>query len=360
MADFLNLPTKEQFDMQNTLLASIASNTGTEGMTINNWRDLQRLVRMGLHTKMFQEGDQFVANYNNVPTVFDVIGINHDIPTDKNFINSLTIQAHDCILNAMFDSPEALYMVKDAELPAGVYHFTYNAIKYQFTLSQPVPIGGQLTFPWAYDTDILTTKISTFESQTSTVAIETVTIVIGLEGTELLNINDINRCRYGSNNYKESAIRQWLNNSAAAFVWAPQTDYDRPPTGAPHTGSGFLNLLDPELVAVIGEVDKQVARNTVTDGGGQDLFSDKVFLLSRVETGYGTEGVTTGEVVYPYYEGLSEAGKIKLLSNTLRGWWLRSPLVGLSSSTRGVGTSGALLRSSARDASGLSPACVII
>ena len=100
--------------MQNTLLASIASNTGTEGMTINNWRDLQRLVRMGLHTKMFQEGDQFVANYNNVPTVFDVIGINHDIPTDKNFINSLTIQAHDCILNASFDAQRStLYTAKE-------------------------------------------------------------------------------------------------------------------------------------------------------------------------------------------------------------------------------------------------------
>jgi hypothetical protein len=30
--DFLNLPTKEQFDVQNTLLASIASNTGTGGI----------------------------------------------------------------------------------------------------------------------------------------------------------------------------------------------------------------------------------------------------------------------------------------------------------------------------------------
>jgi len=57
-----------------------------------------------------------------------------------------------------------------------------------------------------------------------------------------------------------------------------------------------LHRLDPELVAVIGAVEKQVARNTVTDGGGQDTFSDKVFLLSRVEVGLGTEGVTDGEV----------------------------------------------------------------
>ena len=83
MPEIFNLPTKEQFDVQNTLLASIASNTGTGGIKINNWEDVQRLVRMGLHTKMFTVGDQFVANYNDVPFTWDVIGINHDIPTDE-------------------------------------------------------------------------------------------------------------------------------------------------------------------------------------------------------------------------------------------------------------------------------------
>ena len=52
---------------------------------------------------------------------------------------------------------------------------------------------------------------------------------------------------------------------------------------------GFLKQIDPELVAVLGQVDKQVARATY-DGGGQDTFSDKVFLLSRKEI-FSDEGV---------------------------------------------------------------------
>ena len=282
----------KQFDMQNAILTSIASHVGTEGIKISNWEDIQRIVRMGLADKVFAVGDQFVSSYGtDNEIVWDVIGIDHDIPTDKKFTNSLTIQAHDCILSAQFDAPEALYYA-ETELVAGTYNFTHDTVTYQFTLTQPVPAGGQITFPWAYNTDILTTKVSTYESQSSTVAIETVTIVIGSEGTELLNINDINRCRYGSNNYLESNVRQWLNSGEASFAWTPKTNYDRPSTGSSYSGAGFLNLLDPELASVIGAVDKQVARNTVTDGGGQDLFSDKVFLLSSTEIYSSTEGDT--------------------------------------------------------------------
>ena len=140
---------------------------------------------------------------------------------------------------------------------------------------------------------------------------------------------DTNRQQYGNNRYIHSAIKQWLNSNDAVFNWVSQHQYDAPPTEAPYTGAGFLKLLDPELVAVIGAVDKQVAKATV-DGGGQDLFSDKVFLLSRVEAGGGTEGVTDGEVVYPYYDGISVAGRIKLLNGSPRIWWLRLPHVSSS------------------------------
>ena len=59
-------------------------------------------------------------------------------------------------------------------------------------------------------------------------------------------------------------------------------------------GGGFLKRLDADFASVIGPVVKKVARATA-DGGGQDTTEDKVWLLSRVEMGYGTEGVTTGE-----------------------------------------------------------------
>lgn len=172
---------------------------------------------------------------------------------------------------------------------------------------------------------------------------------------------DENRQEYGNNRYLHSAIKQWLNSNEDTFQWVSQHQYDAPPSGSIYEGPGFLKLLDPDLAAVIGAVNKQVARNTATDGGGQDLFSDdKVFLLSRVEAGLGTEGVTDGEVVYPYYDGISDAGRIKLLNGSPRIWWLRSPYVSYSLYVRGVSTDGTVNYNYARHARGLAPACCII
>jgi hypothetical protein len=336
------------------------------GELITTWAGVQGVVRAGLADKLFSIGDQFLAEYGGTPFVWDVIGIDHDKPSNQLYEHSLTIQAHDCLLNCQFDASEALFYTESG-LAAGTYNFAHGGTSYQFTLTQPVPAGGQLTFPWAYDTDILTTKVSSFPSRTSTTAIETVGISVGIGGSTLSPINDISRCRYGSNNYLESSIREWLNSDSASHAWTPQTIYDRPSTGAPYSGAGFLNRLDPELVAVLGAVDKQVARNTVTDGGGQDLFSDKVFLLSRVEVYGGNEGVITGEKPYDYYASMASSpttaaldGRIKLLGSSARTWWLRSPLPGNSDTPRYVHTDGQVNRYHAHYAIGAAPACCIV
>ena len=170
------------------------------------------------------------------------------------------------------------------------------------------------------------------------------------------------RQSYGNNRYIHSAVKQWLNSDQPAFVWKSQHSYDATPTDSLdlYNGAGFLHRLDPDLVAVLGAVNKKVARNTVTDSGGQDTFSDKVFLLSPVEVGFGTEGDTTGEIVYPYYNGISNAGRIKLLNGSVRYWWLRSPYVTSSDNVRRVHTDGTLYYSGADGAIGVAPACVII
>ena len=359
MSGVFNLPTKEQFDMQNVLLASIASHIGTEGIKITNWEDVQRVVRMGLHEKIFTVGDQFIANYSDTPYVLDVIGINKDIPSDKTYKNSMTLQFRDCIMNCQFDAPESLYYA-EVELPAGEHVFTQDdGSKYKFTTTQTIPIGGQV-YVNSWGDPYVPLKIITYAADRTTVIEGDIEVTSTTDDDTLGEVNVQARCRYGSNNYMESAVKQFLNSDAAAFNWVAKNKFDRPPTGAPYTGAGFLKNLDPELAAVIGPVDKQVARNTVTDGGGQDLFSDKAFLLSRVEVGFGTEGTTTGESVYPYYSGVTDAGRIKLLSGSPRGWWLRSPRVGSSYSAWTVTTSGILSTNSANFASGLSPACVII
>jgi hypothetical protein len=371
MTNLLNLPTAEQFDVQNALLASIASHVGTDGIAVSNWADVQRLVRMGLHSKVFTVGDQFIADYNSTPVVWDIIGINHDIPTDKRYTNSLTIQAHDCLLDVQFDAAEALYYAAE-ELPAGQHVFT-DALtkKYKFTTMQAVPVGGQVHISkWSAleGETYVPTEITTYEADRTTPIESALPVSVETVAADTLTpINHYQRCRYGSNNYVQSAVKQWLNSSAATFAWAAQTNFDRPPTSAFPT-AGFLNLLDADLAAVIGAVDKQVAKNTVTDGGEQDTFSDKVFLLSTKEVFGASEGTITGESAYAWYSALAGAatnnplvGRIKYLGGSARTWWLRSPNVGYASHPRTVGTSGSVYGySSASYAGGLAPACVII
>jgi hypothetical protein len=276
----------DNWETTNSLLASIVRNT--IDLPVTSWQQVQHIVRAGLHHQVFQIGDQFVTEFNGTPSVWDVIGIDHDKPTDPRFTHSLTIQSHDCLLNAQFDAPEP---------------------------DNP----------------------------------------------------DSNRQEYGNNRYLHSAIRQWLNSEEEEFTWQPQHQYDVAPAGAPYNGAGFLKLLDPELVAVLGAVDKQVARNTVTDGGGQDLFSDKVFLLSRVEVYGGTDGETSGEAPYPYYEAIASgptpnalAGRIKFLGSSARSWWLRSPNPAHAYIPRSVYTDGRVYNYYALSSYGAAPACCIV
>lgn len=180
------------------------------------------------------------------------------------------------------------------------------------------------------------------------------------------NNPDSSRQSNGNNRYTHSAIRQWLNSNEATFNWQSQHSYDAKPTGTLYSGAGFLNRLDPELASVLGAVDKKVALNTVPDGGGQETFSDKVFLLSPKEVGYtpsemSNDGIYTGESVYPFYDGASNADRIKQLNSSNAIWWLRSPDVSSSYRVRRVLSSGTLTSNrTAYGENGVSPACVII
>lgn len=334
-----------------------------ERTKIKEWKSVQDIVRAGLAPKIFNIGDQFVAEFDGEPFVWDVIGIDHDIPADEQFKHSLTIQAHDCLLNAQFSAPQALYYA-DTPLSAGEHRFTLNNVQYTFTTSQVVPAGGQVFISGWETNGYVPTAITTYDADRTT-SIGTGLTVTPSAGTDTLSpVNNHTRCRYGSNNYMESAIKQWLSSDAPTFAWVPKTNYDRPST---YSGGGFLHQLDPELVAVLGAVDKQVTRNTVTDGVGQDLFSDKVFLLSRVEVYGGPEGETSGEAPYPYYESLASSpttaaldGRIKYLGSSARIWWLRSPHPGYASDPRGVYTDGPVYSYLALYSHGAAPACTII
>lgn len=382
MANVLNLLSEETFaekmDTQNVLLAAIASQNG--GIAITSWADVQKLVRMGLASKVFTIGDQLTCQRGSTTLVWDIIGIDHDTPTDKTKEHSLTLQLHDCLLSLQYDNTEALFYAEE-ELPAGTYNFTllagydttYGGGKtYSFTLANPVPAGGVIMFPWGYNKQAADTKISTYESVTATAVIETVAVAQNADGTALESIGECNhthRIRYGSNNWRESAMRQYLNSAAAAgSVWTPKTNFDRPPSWAANT-AGFLNGLDEDFLAVIGEVDKTTTLNTLTDGGGSEINAEKFFLLSRSEVYGGNENGISEGAAYPYYVNNSDfsspttekdTNRIKYRNGAAQYWWLRSPYSSYSCYVRYVNPTGTVYGSNAYGSYGVAPACCII
>ena len=300
--------------------------------------------------------------------------------------HTATLQLHDCLpTTMMFDAPEALYYAENG-LVAGTYCFTiqngydtaYGGGKtYNFTLTKDIEPGGQLTFNWAYNTQASNSKITSYKSDVFTVIENNISVVEGSAGTSLgttdgesLNLNHIHRVRYGSNNYVQGAIRQFLNSSEnVGSVWQPQTKFDRPPTWNSEM-SGFLRDLDSNFLAFVGISRKVVGINNLTDGGGYVTFEDKFFLLSRSEVYGGNESALINEgEPYPYYSNysdLSTAGlgndtnRIKNRNGSAQVWGLRTAITSSGSHLRIVNTTGGIGNFYANNkGNGVVPACNI-
>lgn len=465
MSNILNILSEETFadkmDTTNALLAAIASGNG--GIKFSSFKDLQKLTRLGLASKVLAVGDQIVSEKASTTTatvgnsegghgitaatvnrdtfihaigtshngdyefrwdgavwhfgdeavelstygititgtpvvgdkivvhetastlVWDVLGIDCDTPADSQFTHSITLGLHDCLAGMVFDAREALFYCPDG-LAAGTYNFKVTQHTwvssdvnktFQFTLTQAVPAGGQIVLQVSYNVTIAGSTLKTYASASATTEIETATITEGTGGTSLGDVNNaingntnsLQRGLLGNNRYSVSAMRQYLNSSAAAgSVWTPKHNFDRAPSWATST-AGFLNGMDEDFLSVIGEVTKVTALNTVSDGGGSETTTERFFLLSRSEV-YGGNEVTGGEgAAYPYYANYSDlaapgtgddTNRIKYRNGSAQYWWLRSPFAGHTLSVRIVLATGNVSFSNAASTYGVAPACCII
>lgn len=364
---------------------------------VKTWEDVRNAVRLGIAPTLFPVGYEFNVERAGSGTItFVVRGHNHHAAANKKLSHTMTLEMKNvygtssAYKGLVFDATEALYYA-ETELPAGTYHFTllagydttYGGGKtLSFTLAKPVPAGGVIVFPWAYNTQSTAAKISTYESNTATAAIESVAVTEGASGTNLgtadgntPNMNHTHRMRYGSNNYAQSALRQWLNSDAAlGAVWTPQTIFDRPPSW--HTGmdaayAGFMKGLEEEFLAVVQPAVIPCRTNSIFEVNSLDgtefainqtyELEDKFFLLSRPEI-YGTWDSTTykdGELL-EYYEGLTDAERKKFdFLGSARYVWLRSPNPSYANYERHVNTDGTLSHSGAYNSYGAAAACII-
>lgn len=403
-------PNKDQFDTMNVLLAAIASKQG--GISITNWADVQSLVRQNLHTKAMAVADQLETTRGDKTLTFDVLDFDKHTPKNSKLTHSLPLGLHNVFTygTMQFSASQLMYYTENG-LPAGKYKFTLDHAvygggtqydgTYMFTLTQAIPADGGFrhTNPiggWKNSyaqSDVLGNYITTYGARPQRTEVEKNVKVSVWDGTtactdlgtftarslsyhtEEDSINGgkrnfTERQAYGSNRWRDSVYRQWLNSDAEAVDssdnttvsnwWKPATVFDRVPNGA--KWAGFLNGLDPEFVAVLGEVEVKTALCDCdrVNGATYDITYDKVWLQSQTEIfGSNNNGIAEGSQL-AYWVGATDADRIKYENTTARYWWLRSPYPTNAVSVRYVITSGVLNFNYAYGAFGVVPACCII
>ena len=374
----LFLPTKEQMDVMNENLAKIAAAVGSQ-VDISTWEGIQKAVRSGIAKDILPVGTQLAVNHSVYGTrLFDVVAHDYLKSVHDENAHTMTIQQHDLLPGTQFDASEAFYYA-EAELPAGTYNFTLATAysswaegTYQFTLTKPVPKGGQLEISGYADTAMTALQVRSYANQTTTSAIESVTITAGSGGTNLgtfgEGLNHSNRVSYGSNNYKESAMRQFLNSSAAAgSVWTPQTKFDRPPSWLTSL-AGYKNGLDQNFLAVVGKVVLPCSANNTYEApdssiakGTKYTLNDEFYLASAREIFNTNSDVADDSKVFPFYEGAGNTDRIKYRDGAAANWCLRTPISWNASHVRLVDSDdGAMYNHVAAYSFGLAPACTIV
>lgn len=300
-------------------------------------------------------------------------------PDGRPYMHLRVIKAVDML---QFDAAEAFYYAEEG-LAAGTYNFEMPAAygqtpagDYQFTLANAVPAGGRLLMPNAYSATIVGKNVSVYDAANSTVVSQTAVISSGDSGTKLgllqitgdpdeANMNSIQRAVYGSNNYAQSNIRQYLNSDAVAgAVWKSSNKFDQQPSWNA-SQPGFLSKLPDEFLEIVHPISISQDTNTVFEvdytKSSSYAVRDKFWLPSRFQI-YGTkESAELGEIQWDYYKGSVDIDKIMYDNGgTARHQWLRSPNVGSASHAGLVNAStGALISTNAYNSFAVAPACEI-
>ena len=272
---------------------------------LGSWQKLKAMVQSGIAQYALPVGTQISDTWTDKATntvyniLWDIVNYQQVTLASGDIVQAVIMQWHYASpFGVPFDNFEAMYCADSAILPAGTYNFNIpttwsNAVAgtYQFTLTQDLPAGGQISGPELIaDKDPSTWTVKTWASNAATAPTETVTVTSGSAGTALGDLvpagndklNSIQRIGYGYNRWSMSALRQFLNSSKAAKEWwTAQHKYDRCPNEL-LTKQGFLTGFSDDFLSVLTPIKITTALNTVTDtavGTTEDTY-DKIFLAS--------------------------------------------------------------------------------
>lgn len=341
---------------------------------ITSWATMQSIVNSGAGSMFFPVGTQITSEWKQTDEG-SAITAPWDVVNQDN--TGMTLNWHYAFPDTIqFDAPEAVWYADSNGLAAGTYHIaigssfgsgwvTSKAI--QFTLSNALVDGDQIVISGLSNNNIDPTdgQTLTVHAKGSAEAKQTTTTSNGTDGTLLGTIgaetaqkssgqlNAISRVVYGSSRWSQSAIRQYLNSSAAAGAWwTAQNPWDRPPAQAT-TLRGFLGGFDSDFLSVLQPTAVVTDLNTA-EGYTEtsEITYDKIFLPSRFEM-----REAAGDA-WQYYDKLAEqlgvnyfgSGSSNVhvelkkynLANQSSGTivWLRSPFTSLATQTWYVASGG--------------------
>lgn len=328
----------------------------------------------------------------------NVLDYDYHTPADPHIQHSCTIGMTNCYQNLAFDAPEALIKVVDG-LTGGSHFFitldhgaygggTGQDGIYGGTLAegQDIPAGGYLRHTTmgvnqsSYNASQITggkwiaydTNFQQIGSQIDTDSDDQTGTNFGTATAQTANgnsphVNFTSRNAYGDNRLEYSNWLQFVNASGTGW-WVQKTEFDFPPSGI-STLKGLLTGLDPVMLRSMMTVQIRVAI-PICDGGGYKDIETKVFPLSMTEVNLGANGSvyetsfglddTLKTTPLSFYQGATNADRVKTLNGSARSWWLRSPIPSNSRSVRRIITDGSLYYDGfANYAYGLSAAWVI-
>ncbi len=389
--DYYRYQTLEQVNQAIEQLRTTVEQFQTD--YIPRWEYIRNAVREGHGPSLFPVGRELIAHNSVVGDVVWVVR-GHDHHEVPGMSHTMTLEMKrlyggTACKPLAYDGQEAMYTTPSG-MAAGVYHFTvknqawYGADEgktYQFTLTKAVPAGGQLVLNTNGGSALQGKTISVYAGATAAAELEKATLSQGSGGTNLGatdgtgNMNILHRAVCGSNNYAQSALRQWLNSSAAAgFVWKPQTKFDRPPQwhlSGDAAYAGFMRGFDSEFLASVRKVKIPCHTNGTfecpsLDGtqftpGTAYTLTDYFFVLSRPEIYGSWNNVNCKDgTQLAYYQGLTSAQCTKLDAAGV-AWQsaLRSPMLGMANTVRVVHANGAFTEQNAANSMGVCAACVI-
>ena len=236
------------------------------------WAAIAEMIDANTFKDSYPAGSAITTTLTYSGTTYEMPWIVVDPARDVVFEDGST-GLHRPILQTMYLPPMAhqfgmyrAFLACPDGLAAGSYKLAIEAtwsalttLEWYFTLTHAVPSGGRLggfrvfadnqnnlnVYTYGNDGKLLYTD----KTLTST-AIDGATDlgILGLK-TRSGNLNCLQECGYGFNEYEYTAIAQYLDSDASSNYWAMRDQWDCAPDDA--SGAGFLSYLDPEFVSML-------------------------------------------------------------------------------------------------------------